>query len=85
MSIQENRAKVKPLSERIRYRRQDIETSLGAPISVDCEGLCGQGFHSVAHIFEIESENPLVSVPVPLGINAIRQILDDIENGRVDV
>ena len=43
---------------------------------------CGRSFEGVAHIIEPDSDNPLIAVARPLGVSAVREILDALERRR---
>ena len=54
----------------------------GPYIIVDAEvPECKRTWRNVAFIFDPDSENPLISISSPLGLNAIREIIDHAEGG----
>lgn len=55
----------------------------GAYITVDTEK-CGITFYDVAIIHEPHSENPLIAIHRPLGVNAVKRIIQMLEEYHGD-
>ena len=41
---------------------------------------CGQEFREIAVVFEPDGENPLIRVDKPLGIQAVKEIIEQVED-----
>ena len=68
------------MSTVLTYR--ELEDKQGPYLAVDARvPECKRTFRNVAFIFDPDSENPLISISSPLGLNAVRAIVEHAESG----